>query len=44
VKALPRMARTPGEATALSPLLKRLTDLRDEQEVQLLSQTDLDAE
>ena len=44
VKALPRLARMPGEATALSPLLKRLNDVRDEQEVQRLSQTDLDEE
>lgn len=44
VKALPRLARSTGEATALSPLLKRLTDLRDEQEVRRLSQIDLDSE
>ncbi len=44
VKALPRLARTAGEATALSPLLKRLNDLHDEQEIQRLSQTDLDGE
>jgi hypothetical protein len=29
LKALPRLARTPGEETALSPLLKRLNDLHD---------------
>ena len=43
-KALPRLSCMPGEATALSPLLKRLNDVHDEHEVQRLSQTDLDGE